>query len=82
MLQRKSHDKNKKKAHYVEKLFKLLLLAIVTLKVLNHFKFNGLTKITKGVELFVLVVWALLTLKDKDSQVLMKKMLISSINPF
>ncbi len=38
--------------------------------------------IMKVVEVFILLVWALLTLKDKQSQKDMKAMLISHLNPF
>jgi hypothetical protein len=76
---------NKKQGNqnHVEKLFKLLLLTIVALKILNHFKFNyNMGPLMKGIEVLVLAVWTLLTLKDKHSQAEMKSMLIHSYNPF
>ena len=77
-----SNQKHEKKT-YVEKLFKLLLLTLVALKIINHFDFHfNMGPIMKLVEVFILLVWALLTLKDKHSQVEMKSMLLASCNPF
>ena len=38
--------------------------------------------IMKVIEVLVLLVWSLLTLKDKHSQAEMRSMLIHSCNPF
>jgi hypothetical protein len=75
--------KNHQKKNLVEKLFKLLIVTLVCIKLLNHFKFNfNMAPIMKVVEVFILLVWALLTLKDKQSQKDMKAMLMAHLNPF
>jgi hypothetical protein len=75
-MSHKNHQKN-----LIEKLFKLLIVTLVCIKLLNHFNFN-MAPITKIIEIFILLVWALLTLKDKQSQKDMKGMLIAHLNPF
>jgi hypothetical protein len=75
--------KNHQKKNLVEKLFKLLIVTLVCIKLLSHFKFNiNMGPIMKVVEIFILLVWGMLMLKDKGSQKEFKLMLLTHLNPF
>jgi len=77
--EKKSHDKK----HLVERLFKLLCLTLVVLRILNHFNLNfPVGVLMKAVEVLMLAVWSLLVLKDKGSQKELKVMLLEQCNPF
>ena len=77
--EKKSHDKK----HLIERLFKLLLLTLVVLRILNHFNLNfPVAPLMKGVEVLMLSVWSLLVLKDKNSQAELRAMMIQQYNPF
>ena len=75
--------KTQEKKHLVEKLFKLLLLTLVVLRILNHFNLKfPVAPLMKGVEVLMLSVWSLLVLKDKNSQAELRAMMIQQYNPF
>jgi hypothetical protein len=77
-----SHKTHEKK-HLTEKLFKLLLLTLVVLRILNHFNLKfPIAPLMKGVEVLMLAVWSLLVLKDKHSQSELRAMMIQQYNPF
>jgi hypothetical protein len=81
------HKSNEKKSHekknLVEKLFKLLLLTLVVLRILNHFNLKfPVAPLMKGVEVLMLSVWSLLALRDKNSQAELRAMMIQQYNPF
>jgi len=77
--EKKSHDKK----HLIERLFKLLCLTLVVLRILNHFNLNfPVGVLMKAVEVLMLAVWSLLVLKDKGSQKELKVMLLEQCNPF
>ncbi len=77
--EKKSHDKK----HLIERLFKLLLLTLVVLRILNHFNLKfPVAPLMKGVEVLMLSVWSLLVLKDKNSQAELRAMMIQQYNPF
>jgi hypothetical protein len=84
MAHHKSHEKkSQEKKHLVEKLFKLLLLTLVVLRILNHFNLKfPVAPLMKGVEVLMLSVWSLLVLKDKNSQAELRAMMIQQYNPF
>ena len=76
-------NKNHQKKNLIEKLFKLLIVTLVCIKLLTHFKFNiNMGPILKVVEVFILLVWGMLVLKDKNSQKEIKVMLLAHLNPF
>ncbi len=82
-----SHKSNEKKSHekkhLIERLFKLLLLTLVVLRILNHFNLKfPVAPLMKGVEILMLSVWSLLVLKDKNSQAELRSMMIQQYNPF
>jgi hypothetical protein len=83
-MSHKSHEKkSQEKKHLVERLFKLLLLTLVVLRILNHFNLKfPIAPLMKGVEILMLSVWSLLVLKDKNSQAELRSMLIQQYNPF
>jgi hypothetical protein len=75
--------KTQEKKHLVEKLFKLLLLTLVVLRILNHFNLKfPVAPLMKGVEVLMLSVWSLLVLKDKNSQRELRTMMMQQYNPF
>ena len=75
--------KTQEKKHLVEKLFKLLLLTLVVLRILNHFNLKfPVSPLMKGVEVLMLSVWSLLVLKDKNSQRELRTMMMQQYNPF
>ncbi len=77
--EKKSHNKK----HLIERLFKLLLLTLVVLRILNHFNLKfPIAPLMKGVEILMLSVWSLLVLKDKNSQAELRAMMIQQYNPF
>jgi hypothetical protein len=77
--EKKSHDKKR----LIERLFKLLCLTLVVLRILNHFNLNfPVGPLMKAVEVLMLAVWSLLVLKDKGSQKELKVMLLQHCNPF
>jgi hypothetical protein len=84
MAHHKSNDKKSQdKKHLVERLFKLLLLTLVVLRILNHFNLKfPVAPLMKGVEVLMLSVWSLLVLKDKNSQAELRAMMIQQYNPF
>ena len=84
MAHHKSHEKKThEKKHLVERLFKLLLLTLVVLRILNHFNLKfPVAPLMKGVEVLMLSVWSLLVLKDKNSQSELRAMMIQQYNPF
>ena len=83
-MSHKSHEKkSQEKKHLVERLFKLLLLTLVVLRILNHFNLKfPVAPLMKGVEILMLSVWSLLVLKDKNSQSELRAMMIQQYNPF
>jgi len=83
-MSHKSHEKkSQEKKHLVERLFKLLLLTLVVLRILNHFNLKfPVAPLMKGVEVLMLSVWSLLVLKDKNSQAELRAMMIQQYNPF
>ena len=83
-MSHKSHEKKLKgKKHLIEKLFKLLLLTLVVLRILNHFNLKfPVAPLMKAVEILMLCVWSLLVLKDKNSQAELRGMMIHQYNPF
>lgn len=81
--EKKSHEKSHDKKHLIERLFKLLLLTLVVLRILNHFNLKfPVAPLMKGVEVLMLSVWSLLVLKDKNSQAELRAMMIQQYNPF
>jgi hypothetical protein len=80
----KTHEKkSQQKKHLIERLFKLLLLTLVVLRILNHFNLKfPVAPLMKGVEVLMLSVWSLLVLKDKNSQAELRAMMIQQYNPF
>ena len=81
--EKKSHEKSHDKKHLIERHFKLLLLTLVVLRILNHFNLKfPVAPLMKGVEVLMLSVWSLLVLKDKNSQAELRAMMIQQYNPF
>ena len=83
-MSHKTHEKkSNNKKNLVERLFKLLLLTLVVLRILNHFNLKfPVAPLMKGVEVLMLSVWSLLVLKDKNSQAELRAMMIQQYNPF